>query len=336
MAALSERAGEAIANALALTYELLQEVMQHTRVRCEALFSLADAVALLDMLLSFADTVASSHEPYVRPMLLLPSPQATAASTQRDSSSSSSSSSGSSSSSSSSGNSGSTAMAGGGGSSNSVLSITHGRHPTISTYAQRAERGKYKGKGVKGAKQSSRKLGTHHRLANHGLSTVAGEGGEGGYVSNDTHLGGPLKGGAMGGAQSQSQIARPFLCVTGPNGSGKTLYITQVALIVVMAQIGMFVPARQATVPLFDRIITRMGASDDMEHNISSFAGEMRELAYTLQNRTNRCLLLVDELGKATSNVDGLSIAFAAAGKSESKSKIDVEGDISLYWWCLI
>ncbi len=83
------------------------------------------------------------------------------------------------------------------------------------------------------------------------------------------------------------------------------MYIKQVALIAIMAQIGCYVPAKHATIPVRDRILSRIGTSDDMEHNLSSFQTEMKESAYILNNLTKKSLVLVDELGRGTSNVDG-------------------------------
>ncbi len=83
------------------------------------------------------------------------------------------------------------------------------------------------------------------------------------------------------------------------------MYIKQVALIVVMAHIGCLVPARQATIPVRDRLLSRIGTSDDIEHNMSTFATEMKEVAYVLDNVSPRSLVIIDELGRGTSNIDG-------------------------------
>lgn len=92
------------------------------------------------------------------------------------------------------------------------------------------------------------------------------------------------------------------------------MYIKQTALIAVMAQIGCFVPARHATVPLRDRILSRLGTSDDMEHNMSTFFTEMKETAYLLNNLTDRSLVIIDELGRGTSTVDGkLIVCYSCA-----------------------
>ena len=85
----------------------------------------------------------------------------------------------------------------------------------------------------------------------------------------------------------------------------KTVYIKQVALIIIMAQIGCFVPANHATVAVRDRILSRIGTSDDMENNLSTFASEMKETAYIISNLSSRSIVIVDELGRGTSNIDG-------------------------------
>lgn len=99
--------------------------------------------------------------------------------------------------------------------------------------------------------------------------------------------------------------------LVGANGSGKTVYIKQVAIITIMAQIGCFVPAKQAVVPIRDRLLSRIGNKDDLEHNLSTFHAEMRDASYILNNLTPASLVIVDELGRGTSNVDGISLAFA-------------------------
>lgn len=78
------------------------------------------------------------------------------------------------------------------------------------------------------------------------------------------------------------------------------------ALIVLMAQLGCFVPARHATIPVRDRLLSRIGCGDDIEHNMSTFATEMKEASYILNNVTPSSLVIVDELGRGTSNIDGL------------------------------
>jgi len=95
------------------------------------------------------------------------------------------------------------------------------------------------------------------------------------------------------------------------SGSGKTTYLKQVATIAILAHCGSYVPAEQATIPMRDRLCCRLGNADDQEHNISTFMLEMKETAFICNNATERSLVLVDELGRATSNEDGVAIAWA-------------------------
>ena len=117
-----------------------------------------------------------------------------------------------------------------------------------------------------------------------------------GFVPNDTHL----------------DAEHRVMIITGPNMAGKSTYMRQVALIVLMAHMGSFVPAQSADIALTDRIFTRIGASDDLYGGQSTFMVEMSEMATILKFATPRSLLILDEVGRGTSTFDGLSIAWAA------------------------
>ena len=102
-----------------------------------------------------------------------------------------------------------------------------------------------------------------------------------------------------------------FMLITGPNMAGKSTYMRQVAILMIMAQIGAFIPAREATISPVDRVFTRVGASDDISTGQSTFMVEMKEVAYILENATSKSLIILDEIGRGTSTFDGLSIAQA-------------------------
>ncbi len=116
------------------------------------------------------------------------------------------------------------------------------------------------------------------------------------FVPNDTHM---------------DTGADRLSIITGPNMAGKSTYMRQVALIVLMAQMGSFVPARSARIGVVDRVFTRIGASDDLSAGQSTFMVEMVEVAQMLKNATSRSLLVLDEIGRGTSTYDGMSIARA-------------------------
>jgi DNA mismatch repair protein MutS len=118
------------------------------------------------------------------------------------------------------------------------------------------------------------------------------------FVPNDTHL---------------SNHEMQLIILTGPNMAGKSTYLKQVALIVLLAQIGSFVPAESASIGMVDRIFTRIGAREDLVSGQSTFMLEMVETANILNNATPRSLLILDEIGRGTSTYDGLSIARAVA-----------------------
>ena len=127
------------------------------------------------------------------------------------------------------------------------------------------------------------------------------------FVPNDTRL---------GSADNQVSI------ITGPNMAGKSTYMRQVALIVLMAQMGSFVPAKAAKIGLVDRVFTRIGASDDLASGQSTFMVEMSEVASILKYATSRSLLILDEIGRGTSTYDGMAIARAVLEYAASPKKL--------------
>jgi DNA mismatch repair protein MutS len=114
---------------------------------------------------------------------------------------------------------------------------------------------------------------------------------------------------------------RRFVMLTGPNMSGKSTIMRQVAIITLMAQIGSYVPARKTKIGLCDKIFVRVGASDDLSHGRSTFMVEMSETAYILNQATERSLLMLDEIGRGTSTYDGMSIAWAVSEAVHDKLK---------------
>ncbi len=127
------------------------------------------------------------------------------------------------------------------------------------------------------------------------------------FVPNDTLL---------------NQSDRRLALITGPNMAGKSTYMRQVAVIVLMAQIGSFVPAKSAHIGIVDKIFTRVGASDDLSSGQSTFMVEMTEVAHILDNATSSSLLIFDEIGRGTSTYDGMSIARAVMEYVNNPAKI--------------
>ena len=127
------------------------------------------------------------------------------------------------------------------------------------------------------------------------------------FVPNDTELG-----------AEHNQVA----IITGPNMAGKSTYMRQVALIVLMAQMGSFVPARSAKIGIVDRVFTRIGASDDLASGQSTFMVEMAEVATILKYATSRSLLILDEIGRGTSTYDGMAIARAVLEYAASPKRL--------------
>ncbi|MEN8200614.1 MAG: DNA mismatch repair protein MutS, partial [Thermodesulfobacteriota bacterium] len=130
------------------------------------------------------------------------------------------------------------------------------------------------------------------------------------FVPNDVHL---------------DQEREEVLIITGPNMAGKSTILRQTALIVLMAQMGSFVPAESATIGVVDRIFTRVGAMDDLRRGQSTFMVEMNETANILNNATERSLVILDEIGRGTSTFDGLAIAWAVAEDLVQKNERGVK-----------
>ncbi|MFA9397162.1 MAG: DNA mismatch repair protein MutS [Clostridiaceae bacterium] len=118
----------------------------------------------------------------------------------------------------------------------------------------------------------------------------------GGFISNDSYI---------------NEKDQQLILITGPNMAGKSTYMRQIALITIMAQMGSFIPAKEANLSICDKVYTRIGASDDLANGKSTFMVEMWEVANILKNATKNSLILLDEVGRGTSTYDGLSIAWS-------------------------
>jgi DNA mismatch repair protein MutS len=130
------------------------------------------------------------------------------------------------------------------------------------------------------------------------------------FVPNDVHL-----------DQNRDEV----LIITGPNMAGKSTILRQTALIVLMAQMGCYVPAQEASIGIVDRIFTRVGAMDNLRQGQSTFMVEMSETANILNNSTEKSLVILDEIGRGTSTYDGLSIAWAVAENLVNKNGLGVK-----------
>ena len=229
-----------------MTNERIQEVLGFARERYDALASLSDAIALLDLCHCFADNVASSRLPWSRPKVTDCGTTSTSSDSKDKSDNTASPA--------------QTSQVGGSG----AIAIRNGRYAIDVS----------------------------------GTGVMLHDGPTGSdFVPNDTY----------------ASAFKNFTVITGVNGSGKSTYLKQIAIIVILGHCGSYVPAEEAFIPLRDRLCTRIGTSDDQEHNISTFMLEMKETAFICNNATNRSLILIDELGRATSNEDGVAIAWAVS-----------------------
>lgn len=141
--------------------------------------------------------------------------------------------------------------------------------------------------------------------------------GKASFIPNDTHL----------------NPNQQLMLITGPNMAGKSTYIRQVALLVILAQIGSFVPAKSATIGLVDKVFSRIGASDDLARGQSTFMVEMSETANILASATSRSLVLLDEIGRGTSTYDGISIAWAVAEYLLTTPKKQAKTLFATHYW---
>lgn len=165
------------------------------------------------------------------------------------------------------------------------------RMDCLLSFAQIAQKNNYVRPHINGSKIIDIKAGRHPVIEK---MLPAGEE----YIANDIYL---------------DPDHQQELIITGPNMSGKSALLRQTALITIMAQVGSFVPAQHAEIGIVDKIFTRVGASDNLSQGESTFMVEMNETASILNNLSDRCLILLDEIGRGTSTYDGISIAWAIA-----------------------
>jgi DNA mismatch repair protein MSH4 len=223
-----------------MTHERIQEVIDIARQKYDALASLSDAIALIDMCHSFADNVASNRLPWCRPIVTDCSSTGSEATYQNT------------------GELPGNCTVGSG-----SIAIRNGRYAID--------------------------------VSKTGLMSSGSNCGD--FIPNDTY----------------ASAFQNFTLLSGINGSGKSTYLKQLAITVILAHCGSYVPAEEAFIPIRDRLCTRIGTSDDQEHNISTFMQEMKDTAFICRNATDRSLILIDELGRATSNEDGVAIAWAVS-----------------------
>lgn len=141
--------------------------------------------------------------------------------------------------------------------------------------------------------------------------------GKASFIPNDTHL----------------SMKNQLMLITGPNMAGKSTYIRQVAILVILAQIGSYLPAKTAHIGLIDKVFSRIGASDDLARGQSTFMVEMSETANILNHATSRSLVLLDEIGRGTSTYDGISIAWAVAEYLLTTAKKQAKTLFATHYW---
>jgi len=152
--------------------------------------------------------------------------------------------------------------------------------------------------------------GGRHPIVEHAVGSAS-------FIANDTML----------------NDTKQLMLITGPNMAGKSTYIRQVALIVIMAQMGSYVPASSARIGIIDKVFSRIGASDDLARGQSTFMVEMSETANILKNATSRSLVLLDEIGRGTSTYDGISIAWAVAEYLLTTVKKQAKTLFATHYW---